>query len=248
MPQRFLPSLDQTNRYHNSMSHDLDLWNSSAEAWITSQGEKGDSSRQFLDPFVLDLLGDVTGKSIADIGCGEGRFARLLTTKAARVTGVEPAENLFNAAETKSTGETYLCEGATELSIADQSQDVVIFYLSMIDFDPFEPAISEANRILKPGGRCMVINTSSKRLLGWSRSTPSPTTLPPNGPTSRSSTTTARSPTISKPFSKPISPSSIFLSPYLLTNKSKPNPAWRAISSCRSSTSTTGRNSWTADQ
>jgi SAM-dependent methyltransferase len=143
------------------MSHDLDLWNSSAEAWITSQGEKGDSSRQFLDPFVLDLLGDVTGKSIADIGCGEGRFARLLTTKAARVTGVEPAENLFNAAETNSTGETYLCEGATELSIADQSQDVVIFYLSMIDFDPFEPAISEANRILKPGGRCMVINTSS---------------------------------------------------------------------------------------
>lgn len=140
---------------------DLELWNSSADAWIRSQGETGDGSRRFLDPFVLDLLGDLHGKQIADIGCGEGRFSRLLTAKGARITGVEPAENLFQAAIEKSTGETYLQEGATQLSITDQSQDIVIFYLSMIDFDPFEPAIAEAHRILKPGGQCIVINTSS---------------------------------------------------------------------------------------
>ena len=143
------------------MPHDLDLWNSSAEAWIKSQGEKGDSSRQFLDPFVLDLLGDVNGKSIADVGCGEGRFSRVLTTKGANVTGFEPTEILFQAAQNKSTIETYLQEGAEKLSSENNSFDIVIFYLSMIDFDPFEPAIAEAHRVLKPGGRCIVINTSS---------------------------------------------------------------------------------------
>ena len=143
------------------MCRDLELWNSSAAAWIKAQGEAGDQSRRFLDPFVLDLLGDVTGKSLADIGCGEGRFSRLLGSKGAKVTGIEPAEKLFLVAVEKGTGETYLCEVATHLSVADQSQDFVIFYLSMIDFDPIEPAIDEAHRILKPGGQCIVINTSS---------------------------------------------------------------------------------------
>lgn len=140
---------------------DLELWNSSADAWIAGQGETGDKSRRFLDPFVLDLLGDITNKSITDIGCGEGRYSRLLTTKGAKVTAVEPTDKLFQAAQDRSTGETYIQEGAHKLSIADSSQDVVIFYLTMIDFDPIASAIAEAHRILKPGGRCLVINCTS---------------------------------------------------------------------------------------
>ena len=143
------------------MSRDLELWNSSAKAWIASQGELGDASRQFLDPLVWQILGDVTGQNVADIGCGEGRFSRLLTSRGAKVTAVEPAEKLFRVAVEKGTGEAYFQEGAHKLSIESNSQDVVVFYLTMIDFDPIEQAIAEGHRVLKPGGKCLVINCTS---------------------------------------------------------------------------------------
>lgn len=139
----------------------IQLWNDSAAAWIRGQGEHGDQSRQFLDPFVWEILGNVQGLTIADIGCGEGRFCRLLQARGAKPVGIEPTENLISVARQRDPEGDYRQEKAEKLSIASDSMDLVIFYLTMIDFDPIEPAIAEAMRILKPGGRCVVINLTS---------------------------------------------------------------------------------------
>jgi hypothetical protein len=54
-------------------------WDDSAAAWIRSMGERGDWSREWiLDPV---MLSHVAGRGFAsglDVGCGEGRFCRLM--------------------------------------------------------------------------------------------------------------------------------------------------------------------------
>ncbi|MBA2394746.1 MAG: methyltransferase domain-containing protein [Ktedonobacteraceae bacterium] len=51
-----------------------------------------------MNPVLFSLLGDVTGKTILDAGCGQGYLCRLLARKGAKVTGIEPAESWFNYA------------------------------------------------------------------------------------------------------------------------------------------------------
>jgi hypothetical protein len=54
-------------------------WNESADAWIADMGDRGDFSREF----VLDgpMLTRIEGRGFVnalDVGCGEGRFCRML--------------------------------------------------------------------------------------------------------------------------------------------------------------------------
>ena len=62
--------MDLSGRLHSQ-------WVESAQDWIdTDQSNR----TGLLDRWMLDSLGDVSGKSAIDIGCGEGRFSRLLST------------------------------------------------------------------------------------------------------------------------------------------------------------------------
>ena len=44
-----------------------------------------------IKPNLLRVLGDVVGKRVLDLACGEGFFARTLALQGARVTGVDIA-------------------------------------------------------------------------------------------------------------------------------------------------------------
>ena len=143
------------------MSHDLELWNNSADAWISHLSDRGDQSRRFLDPRVWQVLGDVTGKTVLDIGCGEGRFSRQLAEHGAITTGIEPTPKLFQRSVELGGGAQFINCGAEKLLFADNSFDVALFYLVLIDIEPMAPAIQGAFRVLKPGGHCIVANLTS---------------------------------------------------------------------------------------
>jgi 2-polyprenyl-3-methyl-5-hydroxy-6-metoxy-1,4-benzoquinol methylase len=51
---------------------------------------KRDTARMMLDPLMLRLCGDVAGKRVIDVGCGEGRFSRMLAERGAASVGIDP--------------------------------------------------------------------------------------------------------------------------------------------------------------
>ncbi len=140
----------------------IEKWKRSAEAWIRDQGEEGDHSRQrILDPALEDLFRDVKGKSVLDLGCGEGRYSRILKQKGAVVSGIDPVPRFIEKARSLDPDSIYLEAFAEALPFEDASFDVVLSYLTVIDIPDLLAASREVGRVLRPGGELVVVNISN---------------------------------------------------------------------------------------
>src|SRR5215212_1548335 len=86
-------------------------WTTFAQNWIARiRSPGGDPSREaLLDEWMLDVVGTVEALDVIDLGCGEGRFSRMLAARGARVTGIDLCEPMIAAASASrsSTRETY---------------------------------------------------------------------------------------------------------------------------------------------
>ena len=137
-------------------------WDQSAEAWIVDMGERGDFSREF----VLDaaMLGRIEGRdyrTALDVGCGEGRFCRMLRARGIAVTGVDPTTALLQRARERDPAGDYREGRAEALEFADASFDLVVSYLTLIDIPDIRRAIPQMVRVLKPGGTLLIANINS---------------------------------------------------------------------------------------
>ena len=132
-------------------------WAESAQDWI----QQDQAVRTgMLDSWVLHALGDVSGKRVIDIGCGEGRFSRLLGELGAEVTGVDITETLVETARRLGGDrETYLVGDAEDLDeVASESFDLAVSYIVLVDLLNYDRSIEAAFRVLRPGGRFVVCN------------------------------------------------------------------------------------------
>ena len=132
-------------------------WTESARAWIeTDQIER----EAMLDAWMLDALGDVSGKDIIDIGCGEGRFCRVLADRGAAVTGVDLTAPLIQRAQaSRRCDETYFVGDAEDRAgVEDASFDIAVSYIVLVDLLDYRRSIREAYRVLRPGGGFVVCN------------------------------------------------------------------------------------------
>lgn len=108
---------------------------------------------------MLDLVGKA--ERVLDVGCGEGRFARMLETRGAKVVALDPILRLLSQARSLSL-QTSLVRGVGgSLPFADRSFDAAISYLTLIDIPDFRDAIEEMARVLVPGGRLVIANINS---------------------------------------------------------------------------------------
>lgn len=110
-------------------------------------------------PYVLDLLGNVKGQRIADIGCADGYVCRLLAEKGSNMTGIDNSTGLIKKAK-KHEGENplgieYFVDSALELEkIGDKQFDKVISVLVFGHFnhEQMNRAIEKTREILKKEG------------------------------------------------------------------------------------------------
>lgn len=145
-----------------AVSTDEDGWQASAKAWIADQGEHGDFGRRYvLDPVMLPRALARSPRKALDVGCGEGRFCRMLKQRGIEVTGIDPTAALLAVARSRDPAGTYLDAVAERLPFADASFDLVISYLSLIDIPDIHAAIPEMARVLSPGGSLLIATLNS---------------------------------------------------------------------------------------
>lgn len=149
-------------------------WDTSADAWIIEMGSAGDWGRRFvLDAPMLARARDRGFRNAVDLGCGEGRFCRMLAAENIRCIGIDPTAALIHAARERDPQGDYRIEPAEALSLADASVDLAVAYLSLIDIADLPRALSEAHRVLRPGGSFLIANLQSFNTaavpLGWTR-------------------------------------------------------------------------------
>ena len=121
------------------------------------------TERGLLDPWMLDAVGDVSGLSVIDLGCGEGRFSRMMAESGAKVTGLDLCEPLIDQArKLRIKDEEYLLGDMEYLeSIDSDSFDLAVSYITLVDIPDLKRATEEAFRVLRPGGRFVVCNLQS---------------------------------------------------------------------------------------
>lgn len=115
----------------------------------------------------LNLIGDVTGKSILDLACGEGIYTRLLKQNgAARLVGVDISEEMIKLARQEEEKEPleieYIIADVTEIGFID-SFDLVVASFLLNYASTKDQLLKMCHTIsanLKPGGRFISLNNN----------------------------------------------------------------------------------------
>ena len=135
-------------------------------AWTEADPDLHDRLTAAIDPDrrVLDALERIVplgGKRIADVGTGIGHYPRLLARRTGRMYGIEADPALLAEARRRAVNthqpNIRIVEGQpTELPLRSGAVDVVLTS-GLTPDDTSLPAIREALRVLRPGGRLIVI-------------------------------------------------------------------------------------------
>ena len=117
-----------------------------------------------IDESELNVIGDVAGLDVCELGCGTAYFSAWLAREGARPVGVDitPAQLATAKRMQEKTGiEFPLVEAdAGETGLPDASFDLVVSeYGASIWVDPYR-WIPEAARLLRPGGRLAFLGNS----------------------------------------------------------------------------------------
>jgi ArsR family transcriptional regulator len=102
-----------------------------------------------------------SGWTVADLGCGTGALAAALAPHVAQVIGVDQSAAMLQAARRRLFGLDHvdLRKGRLEaLPLDDASCDAALLVLSLSYAPDPEPVIAEMARVLKPGGRAVVLD------------------------------------------------------------------------------------------
>jgi ubiquinone/menaquinone biosynthesis C-methylase UbiE len=114
------------------------------------------------------LAADVTGVSVGDrvidIGCGPGGAAREAARRGASVVGVDPAPVMLRLARTFTRdASTSWVEGTAEnVPLADGSATVLWSLATVHHWQDIGRGLSEARRLLSPGGRLLAVERSTE--------------------------------------------------------------------------------------
>lgn len=121
--------------------------------------ERGSFGReQVADPPMLAAVRAGRFVNALDVGCGEGRFCRMMQADGIATVGIDPTPALIAHARRLDPHGDYRLGRAEALDFADTSFDLVVSYLTLIDIEDYSGAIGEMARVLRPGGTLLIAN------------------------------------------------------------------------------------------
>lgn len=120
---------------------------------------------------LFELLGDVCGRTVLDLACGDGFYTRLLRQAgAAEVTGVDVSEGMVELAEDRERrqplGCRYVCADVAAFEPAERVDLVVAAYLLNYARTPGELVhlCRACHGALRPGGRFVGLNNNVRNV------------------------------------------------------------------------------------
>lgn len=138
------------------MQYKFDVYNDFAnqyESWMTKHGDDPNIER------FLTEIGDVSGLTILDAGCGEGYLSRKLAQRGGNVTGIDIAEKLVDIARAKNK------KGEITYKVVDLSKplpeyrecfDLIASFFVLNDVYDYRGFLSTLSSVTKPGGRLVM--------------------------------------------------------------------------------------------
>jgi glyoxylase I family protein len=135
--------------------------------WAASYEEDENPTRD-LDAAVLrQLLPDLAGKDVLELGCGTGKNTPALAARARSVTALDFSEAMLARARTRAlAGVTLVCHDLRgPLPFSGASFDFVTCDLVLEHLPELSPLFAEIARVLRPGGELLVIELHPFRQL-----------------------------------------------------------------------------------
>lgn len=117
---------------------------------------------------MLDLLDLKRGEHVLDVGSGNGIFALEMleiVTESGHVCGVDSAEPMVRLATGLCPNGRFLLGSATDLPVEDVSFDVVTATQLLCFVADVDKALMEMFRVLKPGGRLVILDSDWASLI-----------------------------------------------------------------------------------
>ncbi len=131
----------------------------SAKQWedvypVWCRHAKNDPYREhILFPETIRALGDVSGRRILDLGCGNGEYSIMLAEKGGVVDGVDVSQSAIKNAQIKNLNNFnnmprfHHCN-AENLYIFEQGIfDIILCAMSLMDFENYEKVVQEISRV-----------------------------------------------------------------------------------------------------
>ena len=135
-------------------------WNSETAEWYASKFGEYPTNRLAVDE--LDLPSDA---KIIDIGCGTGsalRYASLKVTHGSLI-GIDPVPRMVDIARERTLGHPNSAriefrEGSAEnMPVEDEWADFIFAFDSLDHWQDIEEGFSEIRRVLRPGGKLVIV-------------------------------------------------------------------------------------------
>jgi malonyl-CoA O-methyltransferase len=114
---------------------------------------------------ILDYFGPLAGKRVLDVGCGKGRFARILAGDhpGVEIWGLDISERMLRFVPP----EIRPCAGImTSLPFRDGAFDAAYATESLEHAVEVDVAVAEICRVVRPGGRIVIIDKNAEQ---WGR-------------------------------------------------------------------------------
>lgn len=144
-----------------------------AEAYFAANAESWQELRSLhvkeeeVEANFLSMLGEANYDTIVDLGTGTGRMLELLNGRARHLWGIDQSRDMLAIARAKleASKNTQLRQGDIyALPFADGTADLISIHQVLHFLDDPQRALLEARRILKPGGKMIVVDFAPHEL------------------------------------------------------------------------------------